>query len=338
VVAGATDSPAFPVTADALQGCIGNERSFSNAFLLKLNASGSGLLYSTYLGGNVRDQGFALALDPAGNAYVSGMSDSTDFGPTPGAIGEPRGQAFVSKIDLSAPTPAGITCVANTASMMAGAVAPGEIVTVLGSGFGPASPQTAQLDAEGRLPAVIAGVRLLFDGLPVPLISVSATRILAVVPNAVAFRTSTRIEVEHQGRVAAAKTAGIAVSSPALFTLNGRGIGRVAAINQDGTINSPENPAPRGTFITVFGNGAGLTAAVEGRVATEARRLPVLVSLVVSQNSLPVVYAGPSPGQVDSLLQINVLIPVNAPTGAEIPVSLILAGRTIAQRVTVSIR
>jgi len=50
-----------------------------NAFLAKLNAAGSALVYSTYLGGSGDDQATVVALDPLGNAYVAGYTDSTDF-------------------------------------------------------------------------------------------------------------------------------------------------------------------------------------------------------------------------------------------------------------------
>ncbi len=72
-----------------------------DAFLTKLNASGSGLVYSTYLGGNGIDQGNGIALDPAGNAYVVGTTNSTNF-PTVNPFQAGKGaqdDAFVAKIN-----------------------------------------------------------------------------------------------------------------------------------------------------------------------------------------------------------------------------------------------
>jgi hypothetical protein len=140
-VAGSADAPSFVTTPDAVQPCMGNSFGLSNAFLLELDPTGSRLLYSTFLGGNAREQGFGLALDKAGNPYVSGMSDSTDFAPTPGAAGIAGGQAFIAKLNLGAATPFGVSCVANTASMTSGPVAAGEIVSIFGNGLGPAAPQ-----------------------------------------------------------------------------------------------------------------------------------------------------------------------------------------------------
>lgn len=75
-VGGRTLSTDFP-TANAYQST--NYGQYNNAFVLKLDGSGTNLLYSTYFGGSFDDQGFALALDSQGNAYLTGGETSTDF-------------------------------------------------------------------------------------------------------------------------------------------------------------------------------------------------------------------------------------------------------------------
>ncbi len=57
-----------------------------DAFVAKLNASGSALLYGTYLGGNSDDSGNGIAVDGAGNAYVTGQTYSTNFPTTAGTL------------------------------------------------------------------------------------------------------------------------------------------------------------------------------------------------------------------------------------------------------------
>ena len=51
----------------------------NDAFVTKINAAGSALVYSTYLGGSGRRSGAGIAVDGAGNAYVTGSTASTNF-------------------------------------------------------------------------------------------------------------------------------------------------------------------------------------------------------------------------------------------------------------------
>ncbi|MBI3660936.1 SBBP repeat-containing protein [Candidatus Acetothermia bacterium] len=68
-VTGETQSTDFPITAGAFEAALSGD---SNAFVIKLNAEGNGLLYSTYFGGNGGDQaGFGIAVDAASNIYVT---------------------------------------------------------------------------------------------------------------------------------------------------------------------------------------------------------------------------------------------------------------------------
>src|SRR6185503_5225659 len=57
-----------------------------DAFVTKLNPAGNALVYSTYLGGNSMDAAYGIALDPVGNAYVTGYTYSTNFPYTPDAF------------------------------------------------------------------------------------------------------------------------------------------------------------------------------------------------------------------------------------------------------------
>lgn len=87
-VAGFTDSPQFP-TANAAQARFGG---VIDAFVAKVSPDGRRLLYSTYLGGSKMDAAASLAIDRAGNAYVTGRTESTDF-PTRSALqAGPRGR------------------------------------------------------------------------------------------------------------------------------------------------------------------------------------------------------------------------------------------------------
>jgi Bacterial Ig-like domain (group 3)/Beta-propeller repeat len=106
-VVGSTTSTNFPVTQGAIQG----SREASNVqsgFVTKLNAPGSALVYSTYLGGKDADDITSIALDSSGNAYATGSTNSPDFPVTSGAFqpnigisyfGYPQTNAFVSELN-----------------------------------------------------------------------------------------------------------------------------------------------------------------------------------------------------------------------------------------------
>jgi hypothetical protein len=98
-VTGQTASTDFPTTPGAFDT---TDNPFSDAFVTKLNASGTALVHSTYLGGNSTDIGSGIAVDSAGNAYVTGFTASSDFPPTPGAFADKPGiDAFVTKLNAS---------------------------------------------------------------------------------------------------------------------------------------------------------------------------------------------------------------------------------------------
>lgn len=99
-VTGYTASTDFPTMNPSQSGNAGS----SDAFVTKLNPTGSALVYSTYLGGSNVDQGTGIAVDSTGNVYVTGNTESTNFPTTPSALqtmcgGTCLGNAFVAKID-----------------------------------------------------------------------------------------------------------------------------------------------------------------------------------------------------------------------------------------------
>jgi len=108
-VTGWTVSSDFP-TRNAFRPAHRSESTAPDldAFLVKLNASGTGLLYSTFLGGSDFEIGLGVAIDSNGNAYLTGRTDSTDFPTTPGALratrnpASPGGDRYVTKINPNA--------------------------------------------------------------------------------------------------------------------------------------------------------------------------------------------------------------------------------------------
>ncbi len=108
-VTGATASTDFPAVNAFQPQCASSGTPFgvscADAFLAKLNVSGSGLVYSTYLGGGATDSGRAIAVDASGNAYVAGATNSTNFPVTPNAFqhgfGSGPEDAFLAKFNAA---------------------------------------------------------------------------------------------------------------------------------------------------------------------------------------------------------------------------------------------
>ena len=84
-ITGFTLSTNFPVTPGAFK-TVKAGIAETDAYVTKMNATGTALIYSTYFGGGVRDSGNDIEVDAAGNAYVTGLSDSSDLPTTPGAF------------------------------------------------------------------------------------------------------------------------------------------------------------------------------------------------------------------------------------------------------------
>jgi beta-propeller repeat-containing protein len=106
-VTGLTTSPNIPTTAGAFQRAFASTDAFNaDAFVAKLDPRGCTLVYSTYLGGSSFDSGTAIALDAAGNAYVTGSTQSSNFPTTAGSfqaasvsVNTFNSDAFVTKLD-----------------------------------------------------------------------------------------------------------------------------------------------------------------------------------------------------------------------------------------------
>jgi len=109
-VTGRTGSTDFPTTPGAYQTSYGG--GIHDAFVTKLDATGSALVYSTYVGGGDNDIGYGIALDGSGSAYVTGTTASDHFPTTSGAFQQsPQGgsgleqDAFVTKLNAAGSAP-----------------------------------------------------------------------------------------------------------------------------------------------------------------------------------------------------------------------------------------
>jgi uncharacterized protein (TIGR03437 family) len=232
--------------------------------------------------------------------------------------------------------------VGNSASYTAGAAAPGEIVSLFGTALGPANPANLVLTNPRLVANSLAGVRVLFDGVPAPVLYASAGQVNAVVPYAVAGQSSTQIQVEYLGAVSAALTLPVVATLPGVFTLNGSGAGPGAILNAaDESVNSASNPAAPGDWVSIFATGAGSTmpAGVDGLLATAPLPMPQApVSVTIGGLACQLNYAGAAPGLVAGVLQINALIPEGVAPGASVPVQVTIGGISAQTGVTLAVQ
>jgi uncharacterized protein (TIGR03437 family) len=219
-------------------------------------------------------------------------------------------------------------------------VAPGEIVSIFGSGIGPANGRSTQPGAEGRMPTSVDGVSVTFDGVPAPITYAGPDQINAIVPYAVAGRTTTQVAVRRpSGNLSAA--AAVVEAVPGLFTYDGSGKGAVAALNQDGSINTAQNPAAPGSVVVLYAAGAGqfTKAFPDGQVVGAelvAAKAPVYVRF--ERLAGEVQYAGVAPYLVSGALQVNVTVPRDLVGGGAVPVRLIAGTAASPPGTTIWIR
>jgi uncharacterized protein (TIGR03437 family) len=206
--------------------------------------------------------------------------------------------------------------VVNAASYKAGAVAPGEIVTLFGERLGPAAITMGQVDPDGYFEKSVAGTRVLFDGIQAPVLHSSAMQVSAIVPYAVGAQETTGIAVEYQGTRSATAVLDVAPSAPGLFAV---------AVNADQSLNSESNPAARGGVVVLYATGEGQTdpPGEDGKLARDVWPKPLLdIEATIGGQSAMVVYAGAAPGMVAGLMQVNLRIPVDVQPGNAVPVVL----------------
>jgi uncharacterized protein (TIGR03437 family) len=247
----------------------------------------------------------------------------------------------------AAPLPP-VLAVTSAASFATGAVSPGEIVTLWGTGIGPATPAYAAIDpSTGKLATTIGGVQVLFNGIAAPMVYAGATQISVVVPYEMASVASPGVWIKSAGQTSNAFQVTSAATAPGLFTQNSQGFGPGAIVNQDSSMNGPGNPAAKGSIVTVYMTGEGqtnppgvtgsfTTATLPPPQVTPAPVQPIQVT-IGGQPAPNVTYAGEAPGFAAGLMQLNVQIPSTAPSGA-LSIVVSVGGNPSQNGVTVSVQ
>jgi uncharacterized protein (TIGR03437 family) len=320
IVIGSTGALDFPTTSGALLQC---EPASTAAFLFKLAADGSQPAYSTYF---PSDSSLAITVDAAGAIYFAGANS---LPVVPGSFGwtDDAGASMVAKL-IPEPVPSGsISCITSAANGAfhgtANTVAPGEIVNILGNGIGPAQTLTA-LTASGQIPTSLGGVQVLFNETPAPILSAGPNQIQVVVPFEAGsaslnwFAYSAEVDILNAAAAVEPSSVLVTPAVPAVYT-SGTASLQALMINQDGTLNSAQDPAPQGSIVTVYATGLNNTqpALETGEIVKTAAPLALAGQIDLSSDlsAVNITYAGAAPGMVAGLAQINFQVPVSTTHG-----------------------
>jgi len=317
---GGVTGPGFPVTPSAPVICFQGSINRANGFLAHLNSSGS-LLDATYLGNGVgSDVESVGGLLPfaGGSALVAWHGSGNDV---------------VSKVQFGSggwTAPACLsTDVLNSATLDGSSgSAPGELITLTGFGIGPDIGVVYQPDAQGNVPTQLAGVQVLFDGAPVPVLYAQSRQINATAPVGLgAIGTPHNVTVTYNTQQFGPAFAYAIFGSPGIFRLQIGQSAQAVAMNQDGTLNGPMNPAARGSIVTVWGTGYGQTnppCPIGGLNVPDAVPLSPGVSALIyyvdpnlsGEQLASVQNAGSAPTLVCGVVQINFQVPADVAPGA----------------------
>ena len=269
--------------------------------------------------------------------YGAALPFDFNYNPTP---------AFYALITAMETTPPVLDAnsVLSAASYQGEAVAPGEIIAIFGANYGPASLALNQVDSNGKFPPAVSGAQVLFDGVPAPMIYAEAGQVSAIVPFEVAGKQQTAIQYQYNdgnGNVVSnTVTAPVVAALPGIFSLNASGSGPGAILNVDFSVNSASNPVSAGGAILVFATGGGAIAggAADGALAPGIGSLVTQpVTATIGGVTANVDYAGPAPGLVNGVIQVNLTVPAGLAPGPQ-PVVITVGTASSQKGITAAVQ
>jgi uncharacterized protein (TIGR03437 family) len=209
--------------------------------------------------------------------------------------------------------------IANAAGNFSGAIAPGEIITIYGSSLGPPSLAGLTINASNKVDTTAGGTRVLFDGIPSPMVFSTSGVVSAIVPYEVDGRTAVSVQVEYQGRQSPVVSIPVAAAAPAIFTQDTSGKGAGSIVHLDGSINTNSNRAAAGSIVLIFGTGEGQSTSggVTGSITPDIQSTKLTPSVTIGGIPAKIQFAGPAPGEIAGLFQVNAFIPDGLTSGPQ---------------------
>ncbi len=274
------------------------------------------VLQTTYLPGVSSNYGITIFASGVKSGVVFAGAAEPGFLPSQAGPLPASGNILVHLSPNLNATTVPLACIGNAATYQTGAVAPGEIVTLLGNRLGPQQGIQPQASFDQPFPTAIQNVQVTFDGKPAPLLWVQDSQINAIAPWSLTPGQNTRVCVTTGTTTTNCLTEAVAQTSPAVFTVDGY---YAAALNSNGTVNSATNPAGPGSIVTVFATGLGPISPAQNDGTLVNFPLPlntlgVQISLPgfptgIGPTTIPdllnIKYAGPAPDLVAGASQIN---------------------------------
>lgn len=315
---------AVPLTPDALEKTVCSPTylglgSFGAAALITKWSPQGTLLYASY-----SREGQPLGIDSAGRLYPGELSEVPDEQPMANDLFRWDPQAGQRQ--------SGFACASNGASFYAAHYAPGEVISLWGDRLGPDQPARMQLDASGKVSTLIGNTRVLFNGIPAPMLYADANQINVVVPwglvtGNLVLGKSVTVTVEYCGvpsipvqEYSLAADPGIFMLQPSLPPSEG------VIFNEDHSLNTAANPAARGSVITFYATGLGpLTPqAQDGQIIPDSSHvlqqpLTVLFPGPNGPAAAQLISAGNTSGLVAGVIQIQVRLPDTLPGSVTLP-------------------
>jgi trimeric autotransporter adhesin len=268
--------------------------------IVRLSASGVvSTIAGTGVAGPLGDGGLAtvaqlnapadLMVDLSGKIWIADSGNNRIRTLTPDSVGSITAEATVL----------------NAASGIPGPIAPGEIVSIFGSGFDPATAQ------------------VFFGAKAGTIFYAGANQLNVLVPSDLAPDSNTEILIKGQRATTVADfSTKVAAAAPGIFTTS-NGTGQAAANNEDGTVNSTVNPIARGSIIVLYATGEGQN--IES------------INLTIGGTLAELLFAGHAPG-FPGLMQINARVPGGAGVGGSLTVSLGIGTAVSQGGVTIAVR